>query len=160
MLTIAITSLVLNLTINEFGFFFGVALLVGAALTSINLFLNFDHQINEKIIMESIADAFAGLVILTYPEVSQRFVLTDFSFWIAIMGMLYLNAGFFNHQGAKYFWLYVLSGIALLVFGFVIINYTSEAFGSVLYLMSFSVAIYSLVNFYLNFSRKKPPLQP
>lgn len=160
LLIVAAAGLFLELTINEFGFFFGISLLLGAALTAISLFLSFDKQINEKNLMEPIMDGFAGLVILTYPEVSSLFVLSDFSFWIAMMGILYLNSGFFNHQSTKFFWLYILTSLTLIVFGFVIINYTSEFLSSIIYLMSFAVVIYSLVVIYLSLSRSKAPLQP
>lgn len=160
LLIVAAAGLFLELTINEFGFFFGISLLLGAALTAMSLFLSFDKQINEKNLMEPIMDGFAGLVILTYPEVSSRFVLSDFSFWIAMMGILYLNSGFFNHQSSKFFWLYILTGLALIVFGFVIINYATEFLSSISYLMSFAAVIYSLVVIYLSLARSKAPLQP
>ncbi|MDP2723156.1 MAG: DUF308 domain-containing protein [Bacteroidales bacterium] len=156
---IAFASLLFSLTINEFGFFFGVTLLIGGALTAIYLFIHFDETLNEKVIMEALMDVFAGLAILTFPEISQRFVLVDFAFWMAMMGILYLSGGFFNHKKSKYFWLYVLSGLALIIFGFIIINYSSETLGSVNYLMSFAIILYGIVGIYLAIARKKIPFQ-
>ncbi len=156
---IAFGSLLLSLTINEFGFFFGVALLIGGALTAIYLFIHFDETLNEKVIMEALIDVFAGLVLLTFPEISQRFVLVDFAFWIAMMGILYLSGGFFNHKKSNYFWLYVLSGLALIIFGFIVMNYNPETLGSVNYLMSFAVILYGIVGIYLAVARKKVPFQ-
>ena len=156
---IAFGSLLLSLTINEFGFFFGVALLIGGALTAIYLFIHFDETLNEKVIMEALIDVFAGLVLLTFPEISQRFVMVDFAFWIAMMGILYLSGGFFNHKKSNYFWLYVLSGLALIIFGFIVMNYNPETLGSVNYLMSFAVILYGIVGIYLAIARKKVPFQ-
>ena len=150
---IAFASLLLSMTINEFGFFFGVALLIGGALTAIYLFIHFDETLNEKVIMEALIDVFAGLVILTFPEISQRFVLVDFAFWIAMMGILYLSGGFFNHKKSNYFWLYVLSGLALIIFGFIVMNYNPETLGSVNYLMSFAIILYGIVGIYLAIAR-------
>ncbi|MFA5418987.1 MAG: DUF308 domain-containing protein [Bacteroidales bacterium] len=159
LLIIAVLSIALSLTINEFGFFFGVALLIGGALTAIYLFIHFDETLNEKIIMEALIDVFAGLVILTFPEISQRFVLVDFAFWMAMMGILYLLGGFINHKKTKYFWLYVLTGLAFIIFGFIIMNYSSETLGSINYLMSFAVSLYGIVDIYLAIARKKVPFQ-
>ncbi|OFY51756.1 MAG: hypothetical protein A2W85_08825 [Bacteroidetes bacterium GWF2_41_31] len=159
LIIIAFASLLLSMTINEFGFFFGVALLIGGALTAIYLFIHFDETLNEKVIMEALIDVFAGLVLLTFPEISQRFVLVDFAFWIAMMGILYLSGGFFNHKKSNYFWLYVLSGLALIIFGFIVMNYNPETLGSVNYLMSFAVILYGIVGIYLAVARKKVPFQ-
>lgn len=156
---IAFASLLLSMTINEFGFFFGVALLIGGSLTAIYLFIHFDETLNEKVIMEALIDVFAGLVLLTFPEISQRFVLVDFAFWIAMMGILYLSGGFFNHKKSNYFWLYVLTGLALIIFGFIVMNYNPETLGSVNYLMSFAIILYGIVGIYLAIARKKVPFQ-
>lgn len=160
LVVIAAVSLVFSLTINEMGFFFGVSLLIGAALSGIYLFMHFDEHVNEKVIMEPLIDAFAGLVILTHPEVSTRFVLTDFSFWMAMNGILYLAAGFFNHQKTSYFWLYVLTGLVTIIFGFTIVNYNDAFLSSVNYVMAFSLIIYGIINIYLSIYRKNTPLQP
>jgi len=141
-------------------FFFGVSLLIGAALSGIYLFIHFDEHINEKVIMEPLIDAFAGLVILTHPEVSTRFILTDFSFWMAMNGILYLAGGFFNHQKSSHFWIYVLTGLVTIIFGFTIINYNDEFLSSVTYLMGFSLILYGIIGIYLSIIRKNTPLQP
>jgi uncharacterized membrane protein HdeD (DUF308 family) len=157
---IAVISLAFSLTINEMGFFFGISLLIGAALSGIYLFIHFDENINEKVIMEPLVDAFAGLVILTHPEVSTRFILTDFSFWMAMHGILYIAAGFFNHQKTSYLWLYVLTGLVAIIFGFTIVNYNDAFLSSVTYLMAFSLIIYGMISIYLSIIRQNAPLQP
>lgn len=146
---LAIATLVLSLSIQEFGIYFGVLLLVGAALSAVYLFIHFDENINEKIIIELAIDGFAGLIIFTYPQPDERFFMLDFSFWIAVMGMLHLTAGLFDHKKSKYFWLYVLSGIMMIIFGFIILNYDTEYLGSVVYLIAIVLVYYALLNIYL-----------
>ncbi len=160
LVVVAIAGLVWSLTIMEMGFFFGAALLVGAALTGIYLFLHFDEQVNEKVIMEPLMDAFAGLVLLTYPEISQRFVLADLAFWLAMNGILYLASGAFNHPKSSKFWLYMLAGLVFIIFGFTLINYNQDFISSVNYLLAFSIFIYGGISLYLSVVRKKNPLQP
>jgi len=160
LVVVAIAGLVWSLTIMEMGFFFGAALLVGAALTGIYLFLHFDEQMNEKVIMEPLMDAFAGLVLLTYPEISQRFVLADLAFWLAMNGILYLAAGAFDHQKTNRFWLYILGGLVCIIFGFTLINYDEKMISSAHYLLSFSILIYGALSNYLSIARKKNPMQP
>jgi len=160
LIIVSIATLVLSLTIIETGFFFAAALLVGAVLTGMYLFVHFDEQINEKVIMEPLMDAFAGLVIITYPEISQRFVLADLAFWMAMSGILYLASGAFDHQKSSKFWLYVLAGLVFIIFGFTLINYNQEFIGSANYLLAFSVVIYGGISLYLSVVRKKNPMQP
>ena len=151
---LAIAMIVLSLSIQEFGIYFGVLLLVGAALSTVYLFIHFDENINEKIIIELAIDGFAGLIIFTYPAPDARFFMLDFSFWIAVMGMLHLTAGLFDNKNGRYFWLYILSGIMMIVFGFIILNYSTEHIGSVVYLIAIVLAYYGLLNLYLTNKNK------
>lgn len=146
---LALIMIVLSLSIQEFGIYFGVILLIGAILSAVYLFIHFDENINEKIIIELAIDGFAGLIIFTYPTPDARFFMLDFSFWIAVMGMLHLTAGLFDNKNSRYFWLYILSGIMMIVFGFIILNYSSEYLGSVVYLIAIVLAYYGLLNIYL-----------
>ncbi len=151
---LAITMMVLSISIQEFGIYFGVLLLVGAALSTIYLFIHFDENINEKVIIELAIDGFAGLIIFTYPHPDARFFMLDFSFWIAVMGMLHLASGIFDKKNSKLFWLYILSGIMLIVFGFIILNYNTDYLGSVVYLIAIVLAYYGLLNIYLTHKSK------
>ena len=131
--------------------------MVSAGLTVLFLFLQFDKPINEKIVMELIADGFSGIVIFTYPQSDERFFLVVFSFWIAWMGMLCLASGLLDKKHEKMMWLYTLLGIMFIVFGFIIMNYTSEMLSSVIYLIGFVTTIYGIFGLY-NFLYKKSEL--
>jgi uncharacterized membrane protein HdeD (DUF308 family) len=146
---LGIATLLLSLTIKEFGIYFGVLLLVGAATSAVYVFMHFDKQINEKLIIEMIIDGFTGLIIFTYPEPTDRFFMLDFSFWIAIMGVLYIVSGLFDNRNSNRLWLYLLSGITMIVLGFIILNYSTEYIGSVSYLIGFILTYYSLLGIYL-----------
>ncbi len=108
---LAILTILFSISIQEFGIYFGFLLLVSVALTAIYLFLHFDENINEKLIIEMAIDGFAGIIIFTYPEPNARFFMLDFSFWIAVMGMLHLVSGLFDKKNSNILWLYVISGI-------------------------------------------------
>jgi uncharacterized membrane protein HdeD (DUF308 family) len=71
------------------------------------------------------------------------------------MGALYLSSGLSDLQNKDKMPLYLLTGIILVVLGFVIINYVSENINSVNYLIGFAMIIYSAVNIYLYLSKKK-----
>ncbi len=146
---LAIATIVLKLPIQEFGIYFGILLIVGVALTTIYLFIHFDENINQKLIIELGVDAFTGLVIFTTPEPSIRFFMLDFSFWIAVMGMLHFTSGLYDHKDSKSFWLYIISGIMLIIFGFIILNYSQDYLGSVIYLIGIVLAYFSFLNIYL-----------
>ncbi len=152
---LAVATLVFSLSIQEFGIYFGILLLIGTALSAVYLFIHFDETINEKVILEMAIDGFAGLIIFTYPQPNARFFMLDFSFWIAIMGMLHFVAGIFDNKDSKLFWLYILSGIMMIVFGFIILNYSTEYLGSIVYLIGIVLAYYALLNIYL--TRKNNP---
>ncbi len=145
---LAIATIIFKLPIQEFGIYFGILLIVGVALTTIYLFIHFDKNINQKLIIELGIDAFAGLVIFTTPEPTVRFFMLDFSFWIAVMGMLHFTSGLFDHKNSNLFWLYIISGIMFIVFGFIILNYSSDYLGSVMFLIGIVLAYFAFLNIY------------
>lgn len=145
----------LSHTMDGYAVVFGISLLVSSALTLLYVFLHFDENINPKIVMEMISDGFSGLVIFTYPASDENFLLIVFSFWILIMGMLYLTSGLMEESNKDYLWSYALVGIVLMVLGFVIMNYDEAYKSSVLYVVGFTLLIYSGMNLYLLFKRKK-----
>lgn len=151
-----IATMVLALSIKEFGIYFGVLLMLSAILTTVYLFIHFNEKIDEKIIIELITDAFAGLIIFTYPEPTDRFFMLDFSFWIAIMGMIYTTTGIFNKNISSYIWLYILSGLMMIALGFIILNYSTDYLGSVGYLIGIVLTYYSALNIYLAFKTHVP----
>ncbi len=146
---IAILTIILQLTIIEFGIYFGILLLMGAISTIIYLFIYFDEHIDQLLIIELAVDIFTGLIIFTYPEPDDRFFMLDFSFWLAIMGIINLTIGIFDKSRSSYFWLFVLSGITYVVFGFIILNYNTEHISSITTLIGLILFSYSLLNFYL-----------
>lgn len=146
---LAILTILFSISIQEFGIYFGFLLLVSVALTAIYLFLHFDENINEKLIIEMAIDGFAGIIIFTYPEPNARFFMLDFSFWIAVMGMLHLVSGLFDKKNSNILWLYVISGIMMIVFGFIILNYSTDYLGSIVYLIGIVLGYYAFLNIYL-----------
>ncbi len=146
---LGLSTLFLSLTIEEFGIYFGVLLLVGALISSVYLFINFSNKIDEKIVIELIIDGFLGLIMFTYPDPGERFIMLDFSFWIAVMGALYLVTGLFDNSKNNMLWLYVISGIMMIVLGFIILNYNTEYIGSVSYLIGIVLTYYSVLSIYL-----------
>ena len=144
----------LSHTMDGYAVVFGISLLVSSALTLLYIFLHFDENINPKVVMEMIADGFSGLVLFTYPESNENFLLIVFSFWILIMGMFYLTSGLMDESNKDYLWSYVLVGIMLMVLGFVVLNYDETYKSSVLYVVGFTLLIYSGMNLYLLYKRK------
>ncbi len=145
----AIATIGLTLSVKEFGIYFGIIMMIGAATTVLYLFIHFSEHVNEKVIIELAADIFAGLIVFTYPVPDDRFFMLNFSFWIAIMGMIHLATGLFDKSKSQYFWLFSLSGIMMLVFGFIIVNYNTDFLGSVAYLIGIVLLYYSGLNLYL-----------
>ena len=145
----AFATLALTLSVKEFGIYFGIALMIGAATTILYLFIHFNESVDQKIIIELAADIFAGIIVFTYPVPDDRFFMLDFSFWIAIMGMIHLATGIFDKSKSKFFWLFILSGIIMMVFGFLIVNYSTDYLGSVAYLIGMVLLYYSGLNLYL-----------
>ena len=154
LLLTGLAAIFLNLKVDGFLFLFGMALSISAGLSVLYLFLQFDKPINEKVVMEIIADGFSGIVLFTYPQSDDRFFLIVFSFWIAWMGMLCLASGLLDKKHEKLMWLYTLLGIMFIVFGFVIINYNSEMLTSSIYLVGFILSIYSIFGLHAIFFRK------
>ena len=130
-------------SVDGFSVFFGAGMLLSAFFTLIYVFMNFDKDLNEKLLMEMIVDGFSGLVLFTYPQSDTQFFVVVFSFWIAFQGVLMLSAGLFDKSRVESFWFYVLSGIAFIVFGFSILHVTIENQGILNYLMAFVLIIYA-----------------
>ncbi len=141
--------------IDGLSFYFGVTALSSAGLTLIYLFMHFDESIPKELIAEMVVDAFAGLVIFTYPNSDNEFYLIIFSFWFAIMGTLMLTSGLMSKHNKDYLWLYALLGISYIVGGFSIMNVTHESTGLVNYFMGFVLIIYAVTNGWLLLKRKR-----
>ena len=150
-----ISAVAFNHMMNGFSVMFGIMLSISAMLTVAYLFVNFDKAFNPKVIMELISDGFAGIVIFTYPHSGELFFIIVFAFWIVFMGALYLSSGIANLNDKDALPLYLLTGIILIVLGFIIINYTSENMNSVNYLIGFAMIIYASINNYLYFTKKE-----
>jgi len=148
-------ALGLSHTMDGYAVIFAISLIVSSALTLVYVFLHFDEKINQKIVMEMIADGFTGLVIFTYPTSDSNFFLIVFSYWVLIMGMLLLTSGLMDEENKNYLWFYTLTGIVLMVLGFVVMHYDAAYMNSVLYVAGFSLLIYTGVNLYLLYNRKK-----
>lgn len=147
-------ALGLSHTMDGFSVVLGVSLLVSSALTLVYVFLHFDENINPMVVMEMITDGFSGLVIFTYPVSNDDFLLIVFSFWIVFMGILLLTSGLLDERNKDYLWLYTLVGIVLMVLGFVVMHYDASYKSSVLYVVGFTLIIYSGMNMYLLIKRK------
>lgn len=148
-------AIALNHTMDGFSVVFGISLVVASAFTLIFVFFHFDEDINQKIVVEMIMDGFAGIVLFTYPNSNQDFLLVDFSFWILVMGALTLTSGLMEKSTQNYMWFYTLVSIMIMALGFVVMHYRSELIDSVLYVIGFSLLIYSSMNIYLLYKRKK-----
>ncbi|MEJ2595304.1 MAG: DUF308 domain-containing protein [bacterium] len=148
-------ALGLSHTMDGYAVVFGIALVVSAAFTLVYVFLHFDEKINPKIVMEMIADGFSGLVIFTYPYSDERFLMIVFAFWIVFMAAMLLTSGLMDESKKDRMWTYTLTGIVLLVLGFVIMHYNEESMGSVLYLIGFTILFLAGVNLYLMYGMKR-----
>ena len=149
-----IAAIALNQTMTGYSVMFGITLSISALITVAYLFVNFDKTFNPKVIMELIADGFGGIVIFTYPHSGELFFVIVFAFWLVFMGALYMNSAIASLNDKDTLPLYLLTGIILIVLGFIIINYTSENMNSVNYLIGFAMIIYASINNYLYFTKK------
>ena len=149
-----ISAITFNSMMSGFSFMFAITLSISAMLTVAYLFINFDKEFNPKVIMELITDGFSGIVIFTYPQSDEAFFMVVFSFWIVFMGALYLSSGIANLNNKESLPVYLLTGIILIVLGFIIINYVSESINSVNYLIGFAMIIYAVINIYLYLTKK------
>ncbi len=129
--------------VDGFSVYFGAGMLVAAFLSMIYIFINFDKELDEKLLMEMLVDGFSGLIIFTYPFSDTQFFIVIFSFWIAVMGILLLSAGLFDQNKKESFWFYILSGIVFIVFGFTIMHVTEANQGLLKYLIAFVLLIYA-----------------
>gem|GEM_PF-6271431 len=98
LLLAGVLAVALNRIMTGYAVVFGIILVVSAALTLIYVFLHFDENINQKVVLEMLADGFAGLVLFTYPNFEQHFLFIVFGFWIFIMGGLYLVAALMEEK--------------------------------------------------------------
>ncbi|NOX84622.1 MAG: hypothetical protein GXO86_01450 [Chlorobi bacterium] len=157
LLLAGLLAVALNQVMTGYAVVFGITLVVSAAFTLVYVFLHFDENINQKVIMEMLTDGFGGLILFTSPNTDQNFVLVVFGFWVFFMGILYLVAGLMEEQNKPFLWAYTLLGIITIVSGFVIINFDleGETMNTVLYLMGFILIIYSVISLYLLFKRKR-----
>jgi len=154
LLIAGILAITLNNSIQGFPVIFGISLIISSGITVIYIFLNFDKNINQKIVMEMIMDGFSGLVIFTYPESNQKFFLIVFAFWIAVMGILILTSGLMDEKHKSFLWLYTMTGIIMMVLGFTALHYDEAYMNSILYLVGFTLLIYTGSGLYLFFKRK------
>lgn len=132
----------------------GISFVVSAVLTGLFIFLNFDKKTDQKVLMEGMVDGFAGLVLFTYPQAIDPFLLIDISFWTLFMGALYLGAGLLDTNNKKHMWFYSLVGIILTVLGFVLLNYEPSQVKSAFYVAAFILISYGLSNLYLMYKKK------
>lgn len=149
-----IAAVSFNQIMTGYSAIFGITLSISALLTVAYLFIHFDKELNPKVITELISDGFAGIVIFTYPQSDEAFFMIVFSFWIVFMGALLLNGAITKMTDKESLPVYLLSGIVLIVLGFVIINYTSEHINSVNYLIGFAMVVYAVINIYLYITKK------
>ncbi|MCF6171026.1 MAG: DUF308 domain-containing protein [Bacteroidales bacterium] len=150
-----IAAIAFNQIMTGYSALFGITLSISALITVVHLFINFDKTFNPKVIMELVIDGFAGIIIFTYPHSGELFFLIVFSFWLVFMGALYLSSGLANPKEKDTFPLHLLTGIILIVLGFIIINYSSERMNSVYYLIGFAMIIYASANLYLFLDKKE-----
>lgn len=155
LLLTGIAGIAFNQIMGGFSALFGIALSISALLTVSYLFIHLNKEFNPKIILELIADAFSGIVIFTYPHSDEAFYMVVFSFWIVMMGGLFLSGAVRHLKNKETLPVYLLAGIMLIVLGFIIINYTSETINSVNYLIGFAMIIYSGINIYLYLHKKE-----
>ena len=157
LLLAGLLAVVLNNIMEGYSAVLAISLVVSAAFTLIYLFLHFDEKVNEIVLMEMLADGFAGLALFTYPNSSNDFLFIVFGFWVFFMGTLYLVAGLMDEGNKPFFWLYVLLGIISIVFGFVVMNFDMNTgeINTALYIVGFALIIYAGISLYLLFKRKR-----
>lgn len=145
----ALLAIALNHTMEGYTIVFGISVLIASALTLIYLFLRFDKDLHQKTVAEMMVDGFSGLVLFTSPYSDDKFFLFVFAFWIFFQGTLLITSGLMEIRNKPYQWHYTLPSMALLSFGFIVMNYNPEMIGSVLYLIGFTLFIYSAIVLYL-----------
>ena len=154
LLMAGLAAVFFNHLMDGFAALFAVALAISAGLSIIFIFLQFDKQISDKLIMELIADGFSGIVLFTYPFSNEKYFYIVFSFWIVWMGMLWLTTGVLNAAKEKMMWFYTLAGILFIAMGFVIMNYSEELISTVVYVIGFTLILYSAFGLYLGIGKK------
>ena len=154
-LLLGVLSLTLNGTINGLSVYFGVAALIAAGLTMIYVFIHFDKNMDEKVLMEMVMDAFSGLIIFTFPYSDNRFFTVVFSFWIAVMGLMMLLAGLTDKKNKELLWFFVLLGISFIISGFSIMHVTETTQNMLNYFIGFMLIIYAGSHFWLLIKLKR-----
>ena len=154
LLIAGLLALGLSHTMDGYAVVFGISLVVSSALTLVYIFLHFDEKINQKIMLEMIMDGFSGIILFTYAQSDQAFLSLVFSFWIMVMGTLLVTSGLMDENHKPFMWSYTLIGIILMVLGFVVMHYETEYLKSILYLIGFTLIIYSATNIYMFYKRK------
>ncbi len=147
-------ALATNASLEGLSIAFGIVALTGAFATTIYLFLHFDEKLNDKIVMELLADAFFGLILFTYPNPDGRFFLLVFSAWIFIMGLLFITRGLTKAGIENFYWFYLLTGITYIIAAFVITNYNPDFMATIPFVLGIVLVVYSFVNMYLMVKRK------
>ena len=150
-----LAAIVLNNTVEGYSAMFGITLVVSALISVLHIFVYFDKPMNEKFLMELLLDGFAGVIIFTFNNSNEDFFLTVFGFWAFVNGMFYLTSGLIDKNNKSYLPLYTLVGIALMSLGFMPLHFNEDSFGSVIYVIGFTLIIYSVSNLYLLFKRKR-----
>lgn len=153
----AIMALTTDISLSGLSIFFGAVSLSAAFVTLIHIFIHFDQKLNEKLIMEFVADIFFGIVIFTYPLPSGAFFLIVFSGWLFVMGMLLLASGLVALRKESLFWFYILAGISYITMAFVIMNYNPDLLAMMPIVLGIVMLTYSVVNLFL-FSKRKAEL--
>ena len=149
-----LAAIVLNNTVEGYSAMFGITLVVAALISVLHIFVYFDKQMNEKFLMELLLDGFSGVIIFTFNNSNEDFFLTVFAFWAFVNGMFYLTSGLIDKNNKSYLALYSLLGIALMSLGFMPLHINEDSYGSVVYVIGFTLVLYSASNLYLLFKRK------
>jgi len=150
----AIIALTTDISLSGLSIVFGAVSLSAAFVTLIHLFIHFDQKINEKLIMEFVADIFFGIVLFTYPLPSGAFFLIIFSGWLFVMGILLLSSGLISLRKESLFGLYMLAGISYMTMAFVIMNYNPDLLAMISYVLGIVLLTYSVINIFLLSKRK------
>ncbi len=160
----AVLAMSTQTTLGGLSFVFAGTLFFGALITLIYLFLHFDEFVNPKIIMELLTDAFAGVVLITFPlhngNLAMRYFLIIFSVWLFANGMFLAVSGIMDKENKPWFWLFVLVGIAYISMAFVIMNYNPEYISSAKWLVAFMMIIYGTIALFMLIVRKKDYFPP
>ncbi len=150
-----LAAIILNNTLDGYSALFGITLVVASLISILHIFVYFNKPMNEKFLMELLLDGFSGVIIFTYSNSNESFFLTVFAFWAFVNGLFYLTSGLIDKKNKSYLPIYTLVGISMMSLGFMPLHFNHESLGSVIYLIGFTLIIYSSANLYLMFKRKQ-----